>query len=509
MGRKFLNKLPSLPKGFYKSQIKVKYLSLRNMGLYTIETNAFDTKEFINLMTLELIQVPIMNFMEGIFTGLQNLKVLILHGLNIHSIAPNLLKPLENLESLTIKSCGKEKISVDNLFGYDKLNRLAHVTIDSCALKDTITVATFTGLWNVSELRLENDHIQKIGSHAFNIPMKTLEILSLERNSLKILPDDLFNTQHMSFVRIYLDHNPWHCNCKFEKFRRFAIKSNEFVFNRIECKSPLVHKGKNLLQLKTKLCALDLDLIPIELKPQISIEKLEPVSEEDELPVVLIDKTNKKPLPTCTLANDEMPFQLNQSIYTMKPLNDILHQIRNRNGKLIVNSKYFPRHFALIGFEQTLDNTEKNLSKCWTNEKVNEEKQIIIKSKLESNQAYQLCWVENHLIIPFNCMTFHSYLSEDNETDFLLKIEHKPIFIATVVLSAVFATLIGIALAYGWAKLFPKQIHQRKSFQTTDPSLTPNEMDAIRQMRLDFMRKILSRKNQLNRSRLIKIIFIE
>lgn len=142
-------------------------MGLSDMVLYSIEPNAFNTKQFANLMKLGVVQVPIVNLMEGIFNGLQNLKVLIMHELNIKSIAPNLLKPLENLETLTLKKCGKQKISVDNLFGCGELNRLTNVTIESCALRDTITAATFTGLLNINELQLGNNQILKIASRSF------------------------------------------------------------------------------------------------------------------------------------------------------------------------------------------------------------------------------------------------------------------------------------------------------------------------------------------------------
>lgn len=176
--------------------------------------------------------------------------------------------------------------------------------------------------------------------------------------------------------------------------------------------------------------------------------------------------------------------QLKQTVHLTKPLDQMAYPVRNKNGKLIIDSKYFPKHFFLIEFQDTSSNSNKMAKSCWKNENIYEVKKVIIKYELQSNQMHQYCWIENgtNLTAPLHCMPYYSFASED-EIDVWLTNEHKPIMITISVLSAIFAPLIGILFTCILAKVFPKCIRGRRPVQQTATYLTPKEIETVEHIR--------------------------
>lgn len=472
------NGVPKLPKDFFTADLPVKRLYFRDIKLYSIEKNAFNIKQFANLTTLELIRMPIMSISEGIFNGLSNLRFLTLDHLQIHRIGSNILKPLPKLEMVTIQYCGEKKITVDNLFGCVSLNYLNKVTIEYCNLRDTITEKTFTGLRNITELKLRHNQIAQIEPRSFDIPMKTLKLLLLERNELKFIPGDLFQVGHTtnSAMSINIGGNPWHCGCNMENFRQFIQKGTHLIISPVFCKTPPNCSRKYLLSCKY-FCKKSTKLIPM-FEP-IKSEPMQEIKMGNDIQLLNNDSISVK----CTLTRDQIPYRLKPMVHLSKP--DAVQPIHNRNGKIIVDSKYFPKHFSLIGFQESINNNDKRVSNCWINEIDREAKKVIIKSEPEPNQVYQFCWLKNrsNFILPLRCRAFYSFARKD-EDDFWLTIEHMPIVFTILGFSAILAPLIGVSIACILAKLFPRKIWARRPIQSIVTPLTPREMEGVKRVRL-------------------------
>lgn len=485
-----------LPKNFFTANIAVISLSMHEMQLYSIERDAFHNKQFYNLKILKFSRMPIMNFLDGIFNGLHNLKILTLDHVLIHKFGPNVFKPLLSLQSVSIKYCDDHIINIDNLFGFDNLTKLQTVEIEYCNLKDTITNTTFAGLQNIRNLSLRYNQIEQIGLKSFDVPLKTLDMLSLNWNKLKFIPDNLFETDDQFQTNrklgasIELINNPWHCDYKMENFRQFIRKYIHLKIDPIICKTPFKYSGVYLVK-TDDLCNETNEARPIK-----GLIESKPINEvkfvEEHLS---IDISHKDSISVqCKLIKHRIPYSNQQTVHLTKPFDNAVHPVQNKNGKLILDSKYFPMNFSLIGFEESFNNTNKKASNCFINNKDTKSKKVIIKSELIPNVAFQFCWTENgtNLITPLNCMPFHWFVNEDDDNDFWLKIEHKPIVITISVISAAVAPFIGISIACILAKVFPREIRGRRPIQTIASFLTPKEIETVKRIR--YVVAIVSQK---------------
>ena len=154
---------------------------------------------------------------------------------------PNMTAPL--LESVFLGKNNIGFVSQDLFLG---IPRIRHVDLDSNRIK-SISAQSFTFCIFIKELNLENNQIQHISQSAFI--NQGHFILRLGNNHLvSILPSSL----PLLSRTVYLDPNPWHCDCESTALRRWLLLSGVQLY---QCMKPSNFRNRSLVSLReSELC---------------------------------------------------------------------------------------------------------------------------------------------------------------------------------------------------------------------------------------------------------------
>lgn len=228
---------------------RVLSLHLDNLEVSLIGPYAFNTKHFETLKELTITSKITHYIFSNAFNGLENLVSLSLYDMKITGFASETLAPLQSLEKFSMQRCNarhkKFLLSIDRLFATN-LPNLERIEISRCNLSTTITNSTFVGLQNISFLNLTENHIEQLGQGSFDSIFRTLKTLNLAANDLKSIPKQIFSKAKGTGIKIFLQDNPWHCDCDLENFRRFLQFSQNIDPQQIICKTPKNLAGKQL-----------------------------------------------------------------------------------------------------------------------------------------------------------------------------------------------------------------------------------------------------------------------
>lgn len=241
-----LEPTPKMTTGWFKLMLNVTYLELHAINIVEVEDNAFSCLSFQTLTYLIFRDVPLRALRKGTFFGLKSLKMLSFKNARFENIQKNALAAMPNLASFMMRYCGERKILLGNLFGFSKMPHLTRITIINCNLNDTIRDTTFTGLQALSHLALNFNHIKTIAPKAFQNVFKTLNKLYMDDNMLKSIPKSLFKTDRI--LKIYVQRNPWHCDCKMEYLRSITERAKSLKIIGIICNTPAKYHGFALVE---------------------------------------------------------------------------------------------------------------------------------------------------------------------------------------------------------------------------------------------------------------------
>lgn len=472
--------MAELTSGWFKVKIPINGLVMRHVSIYAIRKDAFASNQFVSMETLLFRQMPIRTIGEGAFNGLVNLKTLTFDHVKIHTFEENILQPTTSLNSFTLDNCGPQALSMDNLFGASALNSLNFVAIENCNLNDTITERTFTGLVNITDLRLISNSIERIGEHSFDIVLNTLNFLYLGWNNLKSLPIDLFKLLNKN-IRINLDQNPWHCNRTLEHLR-LSIKNNGEIFsNAIKCHAPPKFAGK-LLSACTPF-SLGTELIVDNLLQIPATASESPKSPNTQLHFMPMEiQTNETFTIRCELANSNEI----KNISLAKSSDDDMPTVRAQNKQLFFGSRDNDAIFELIGFKHKLSNVNIQVLRCLPESNINVRqniqsrhlndansehvelsndehasifRKVTIKTNLAPNCMYRFCSInlESINVRPWDCAPYYaSHIGVVSET-WILKVDRVKMIVAFA-LTGICGVIIGIIIAVFFANIFPKFI---------------------------------------------------
>lgn len=464
--------MPNIRKNWLTVQVTVKYLHLDDLVANAIQTDAFNSLQFVYLDEL-VIQSRIQYFFDGAFKGLNHLKRLTLRHIQVYSSFHALtFVPLKTLEWFTMENCFEpvQQLSVDSLFAINHPH-LMQIKIMECNLGRTITDKTFTGLANINELMLTCDQIEQIGPKSFDVALERLKCLNLTGNRLKTLPDNIFYEPQGFAISIVLDDNPWHCDCLMENLRKFIQNSNDDDLKGVTCETPIEWHGQSIFDLPS-LC--------IE-TPSLSVQTEFLSAESPNLSPLttnIITPTEIK-LATVTAANNLNNFtfiqcgaiNVKKNVKLSKPKMNQFPSIRMNDGKLLLYTARIAQEFFYFAYDQS----DKTISKCLGNSEGNKVRKM--KIDLQPHRMYRLCRVirRHNLITPLECIPFFTEHDDTNLNAWVM-IEHKAIFIWVLTLIVALMPFIGISIAILMAKIFPKSIRGRRgrSKQALSPIPTPN-----------------------------------
>lgn len=142
------------------------------------------------LRKMDLSGNNIADIPRNVFSDLGNLIFLNMSG-NIHfdPVPPYLLKPLLNLQSLDLSSCGIKSISGDLFTG---LGQIRELYLHHNNLLE-LTENTFQDLFNITFIDLSYNHLTSIRPQTF-VNVMTLKKLNLKGNQLSAFKGEFFNT---------------------------------------------------------------------------------------------------------------------------------------------------------------------------------------------------------------------------------------------------------------------------------------------------------------------------
>lgn len=229
-----------LRRNWFKVNVTLNYLTLDSLYVTGIEDNAFNSKHFAKLEILKFRHMQLNTISEGLFNGLQNLKVFFIDATYLKSFTDNSFKQVTNLKVFTVLNC-PSPLWIYGLLGPANRLHLHYVTIENCTLSDPIIPRTFAGLENIVELRLRSSHIKYIISNSFDMILGTLRLLDLSGNELTTLPRALFRTNDGRVIHIFLKNNPWNCDNNLNSM--FAYTPTNVKLIGIICYMPFKYRG--------------------------------------------------------------------------------------------------------------------------------------------------------------------------------------------------------------------------------------------------------------------------
>lgn len=227
-------------KNWLAAPISIERLEMKDFDVVTIESNAFNSREFEYLQIMELSNAPIQVFKTRALNGLTRLRVLKMNFINVHKFQGDVFASSPNLVAFIMKDCGDQVLRIDNLFGKSDLREIEYIQINHCNLKNTITEKTFSGLYNMDRMNLNSNQIENIGAGSFDylLARTKLRAVFLEMNKLTSIPKYLFKHKERRMVKVYLNDNPLHCDCSLDHFRAFTHRVTNVEFSLMECASP-------------------------------------------------------------------------------------------------------------------------------------------------------------------------------------------------------------------------------------------------------------------------------
>lgn len=414
---------PRLSQGWFDIEkvITVHALRLHRLNIDGISADAFNCPELSQVQMLELKGLQINILKEGVFNGLHKLRFLTLSQMIIDRIEPRVLAPVPNLQTLTLICASQASLSLDNLFGTINMFYLGSVTVEHCNLKRSINSATFSGLRNITELRLTSNQIEEIEPKSFDVVLNTLKFLNLRTNALRTVPKNLFKDNTIR-ATVYINDNPWHCSCKLEHLRLFIESKKNMMFDTVVCSTPRRHSRFSLTSIST-LCS-----------------KSE--GKQHNTFLVKCEPTN---FVNVTLTKSREP---NRAIYS-------------KNGQLfVVNDN--PKHFQLIRFKQN-GNSGGDI-KCMTHLKNKKSKWTMssaIKSNLLAGEIYRFCSMQKNArtVTPLECKTLYWSNVTGHDNAWIMQ-KNKASLLIGFFFAIAHAFLVGLVVTIASVKLLPKYVQK-------------------------------------------------
>ncbi|XP_043093170.1 toll-like receptor 13 [Puntigrus tetrazona] len=283
------NKLDSVHKGDFNSLKSLKNLSLPDNQISFIEAGSFSELTnliFLNLQSNKLSQSSINAF---VFSGLPNLKTLLLNNNYISYDSQDVLaqppfKQLRKLKTLNIFSQGhKGMLNLpSNLF--QGLWNLKELQAENLIIKslhpNTFTFTPYLWVLDLSRnefislttnvflpfLVLKTLHLSKVGLQSLdfliNANLSKLHLLHVSKNALSVINETLIQSLP-TLIYLDLQENYLSCDCTNAWFVNWTISSNytevDSAFE-LTCNYPDKLKGHKLMDLDVGSCNVDFGL---------------------------------------------------------------------------------------------------------------------------------------------------------------------------------------------------------------------------------------------------------
>lgn len=209
---------------WYVGDSYIHLLSIKTQRLDAIHSNAFNENAFSKMQVLQLhIVQGSVQIYEGAYRGCAALSSIHFYSLAVESLPPGHFHPFAETIELIAYEIWPNTINLDQMFDGKVYSRVSSLTITLVewprTIFRTLAASNFTAFRNLAELVLMNCGIEVIQPDTFYVIGKTLEIVDLDGNAIKIVVLDMFRTmfETKKWPTVELPLNRHHilCSCRF------------------------------------------------------------------------------------------------------------------------------------------------------------------------------------------------------------------------------------------------------------------------------------------------------
>lgn len=180
-------------------------------NLERIEDGAFSATIFSDTHTLTIRNSQILR-LENVFGGLSNVNTLSFYGAEFQEITTDAFAGLLNLQTLEIEENGY-LLALANITGGSIYNTITSVSLRGSEIR-SVAARSLVGVPRLRNIYLQESRISHIDSEAFAEAGTDLLDMHFEDNMLTTVDVGVFsNVIKRKSVRIYLERNPWNCEC--------------------------------------------------------------------------------------------------------------------------------------------------------------------------------------------------------------------------------------------------------------------------------------------------------
>ncbi|KAJ1088240.1 hypothetical protein NDU88_001398 [Pleurodeles waltl] len=241
--------------------------------------------ERINLGYNSLIEIT-----ENNFSGLNKLELLMLHSNEIQRIHEKAFRDLHSLQVLKMSYNKVRSLHKNTFHGLKSLIRL-HMDHNKI---EFLNPEALYGLSSLKLVHLEGNLLTQIHADTF-VTLRYMQIFKtssikhiyLSDNLLSALPKDMFSYM-AELETVYLNGNPWSCDCQMQWFAEWAEKSRDMIKCKRDrsytngqqcpvCSIPSQYKGKDL----SDILVTDLTCVKPSIDPALKIKNVTESGESD------------------------------------------------------------------------------------------------------------------------------------------------------------------------------------------------------------------------------------
>ncbi|XP_078523557.1 immunoglobulin superfamily member 10 [Lissotriton helveticus] len=241
--------------------------------------------ERINLGYNSLVEIT-----ENDFSGQHKMELLMLHSNEIQRINEKAFRDLHSLQVLKMSYNKVRSLHKNTFHGLKSLIRL-HMDHNKL---EFLNPEALYGLTSLKLVHLEGNLLTQIHADTF-VTLRHMQIFKtssikhiyLSDNLLSSLPKDMFSYM-AELETIYLNGNPWSCDCQMQWFAEWADKSRDMIKCKKDrsytngqqcpvCSIPSQNKGKDL----SDISVTDLACVKPSIDPALKIKNVTESGESD------------------------------------------------------------------------------------------------------------------------------------------------------------------------------------------------------------------------------------
>ncbi|KAI8504877.1 hypothetical protein Bbelb_169860 [Branchiostoma belcheri] len=232
---------------------RLHYLTLDNNHISDIAELAFENMRELRVLNLQWNSLKFLR--KGVFRGLINLQDL---RLSYNSLRKLGFLNEEDLYSLQTLYLDRNNISTLNSLTFAHLHSLKFVHLEYnrlSAMEDGI----FSGSLDVEHVLLTGNKINRMSPASFK-DLRTLRSLNLDVNQLSSVNFETFRNIKSRYTNLYLDSNPWHCDCDLQRtFNKIHLTKNLHIvrYEELACHKPGEVRNVTLKALGTNFCVAE------------------------------------------------------------------------------------------------------------------------------------------------------------------------------------------------------------------------------------------------------------